>query len=69
MEAFEQPRPTEQQITAAIDAIKNSSVIEQAKGLAQDYATEALKAVTKLPASPYRNGLKTMVELITDRNF
>ena len=68
-EAFEQPYPTELQISAAIEAIKHGAVIERAKSLAQEYAVGALKAVKKLPASTYRSALQTMVELITDRNF
>ncbi|HEY7167687.1 MAG TPA: polyprenyl synthetase family protein [Candidatus Binatia bacterium] len=69
VKAFEESAPSERQIAAAIDAIKTGPVIERAKSLAVDYAAGALKAVKKLPASTYRGGLKTMVELIIDRNF
>ncbi|HTN71296.1 MAG TPA: polyprenyl synthetase family protein [Methylomirabilota bacterium] len=68
-EAFESSHPTERQIAAAIDAIKTGSAIQQAKILSKRYAEEALKSIKKFPPSPYRNGLKTMVQLIIDRDF
>jgi octaprenyl-diphosphate synthase len=68
-DAFEQERPTEAQINGALDAIKSGAVIPQAKSLSKHYAEEALKAIKKLPASLYRNGLKTLVQMIIDRDF
>ena len=68
-EAFESSQPTENQITAAIEAIKAGPAIQQAKLLSKDYAEKALQSIKKLPPSPYRNGLKTMVQLIIDRDF
>lgn len=69
LEAFESSHPTEGQIAAAIEAIKMGPVIRQAKALSKNYAEEALKSIKKLPPSPYRNGLKTMVQIIIDRDF
>jgi geranylgeranyl pyrophosphate synthase len=68
-EAFEQKQPTEDQIATALAAIKDGPVILEAKQLAKQYASDALKTIKKLPPSLYRNGLKTMVQLIIDRDF
>jgi geranylgeranyl pyrophosphate synthase len=68
-EAFEHPQPTEQQIAAALAAIKSSAAILEAKDLAKQYASSALKSIKKIPPSLYRNGLKTLVQLIIDRDF
>lgn len=68
-QAFEQPRPTEAQIAAALGAIKSGPAIPRAKSLSKRYAEEALKSIKKLPPSLYRNGLKTLVQLIIDRDF
>jgi len=68
-EAFERSHPTEGEIAMAIEAIKAGPAIRQAKTLSKDYAEEALKSIKRLPPSPYRNGLKTMVQLIIDRDF
>jgi octaprenyl-diphosphate synthase len=67
--AFENGKPTEAQINAALDSIKTGSSIQEAKSLSKRYAREALKAVKKLPPSMYRNGLKSLVQLIIDRDF
>jgi octaprenyl-diphosphate synthase len=68
-EAFEQAQPTEHQIATALAAMKSSPAIAEAKQLAKNYAFDALKSIKKLPPSLYRNGLKTMVQLIIDRDF
>jgi octaprenyl-diphosphate synthase len=67
--AFDSPNPTEAQISAAIDAIKNGPAIDAAKVLAKQYAQDSLKSIKKLPPSVYRNGLKALVQLIIDRDF
>jgi octaprenyl-diphosphate synthase len=67
--AFDSDAPTEAQIEAAIAAIKNGPAITEAKVLAKNYAQDALKSIRKLPPSVYRNGLKTLVQLIIDRDF
>jgi octaprenyl-diphosphate synthase len=69
IDAFESGRPTEAQINAALHSIKTGSSIQEAKSLSKRYAREALKAVKKLPPSMYRNGLKSLVQLIIDRDF
>jgi octaprenyl-diphosphate synthase len=68
-DAFEQASPSESQINGALEAIKAGSAIPEAKFLSKHYAEEALKAIKKLPASLYRNGLKTLVQMIIDRDF
>jgi octaprenyl-diphosphate synthase len=68
-EAFERSHPTESEIAAAIEAIKMGPAIRQAKVLSRGYAETALKSIKRLPPSPYRNGLKNMVQLIIDRDF
>ena len=68
-ETFECAKPSENQIIAALNAIKKGPVIPQAKALSRRYAQDAHKAINHLPPSPYRNGLKTLVQLIIDRNF
>jgi len=67
--AFDCSQPTEDQIEAALIAMKTGPSIEEAKLLSKRYAQEALKSVKKLPPSTHRNGLKTLVQLIIDRDF
>jgi geranylgeranyl pyrophosphate synthase len=50
-------------------SIKNGPAIGEARSLAKRYAEEALRSIKKLPPSLYRNGLKTLVQLIVDRDF
>jgi len=68
-EAFNCSTPNEQQIGAALAAIKAGASIREARRLSKRYAEAALVSVTKLPASKYRNGLKSLVQLIVDRDF
>jgi len=68
-DAFDCSLPTEDQIASALTAIKNGPAIQEAKLLAKGYAETALKSIKKLPPSLYRNGLKTLVQLIIDRDF
>jgi geranylgeranyl pyrophosphate synthase len=68
-EAFECTHPTDQKIRQAIDAIGRGTVIDEAKALSRSYAEKALGPVKKLPPSLYRNGLKSLIQLITERNF
>jgi geranylgeranyl pyrophosphate synthase len=68
-EAFESRQPTEAAVQKAIEAIRDGTVIDQAKAVSKRYAQEALKSIKKVPPSLYRNGLKTLVRLIIDRDF
>src|SRR5499427_7125203 len=52
-EAFERTKPTEQQISAALTAIKSSVAIADAKQLAKQYASDALRSIKKIPPSLY----------------
>jgi octaprenyl-diphosphate synthase len=66
---FECHQPTERQIGEALQSLKSGFVIEQAKAISKRYAEQALINVKKLPPSLYRNGLKTLVQVIIDRDF
>ena len=68
-DAFDCSTPSEDQISAALNAIKNGPAIQEAKALSKRYAEAALTSIKKLPPSLYRNGLKTLVQLIIDRDF
>jgi geranylgeranyl pyrophosphate synthase len=68
-DVFDTEHPSEEQITLALSAIKNGPAIEQAKALSKRYAETALKSIKKLPPSLYRNGLKSLVQLIIDRDY
>lgn len=67
-QAFESRHPTEPQIVSALATMRNGVIIEQARAISNGYAEEALKSVKKFPPSLYRNSLKTLVQLVTDRN-
>jgi geranylgeranyl pyrophosphate synthase len=68
-EAFEHAHPTDSQVASAIEAMKAGPAIQQAKSLSKYYAEQALESVKKLPPSRHQNGLKTLVQLIIERNF
>jgi octaprenyl-diphosphate synthase len=68
-EAFECEHPSEDQIAAALEALRTGSVLEAAKKFSKRYAEDALKSIKKFPPCLYRNGLKTLVQLIIDRDF
>ncbi|MBI2359268.1 MAG: polyprenyl synthetase family protein [Deltaproteobacteria bacterium] len=68
-EAFQSDSLTEEMIRTAVDAIGRGPAIAKAKTFSRSYAEMAFKPVQKLPPSPYRNGLKTLVQLIVERDF
>ena len=68
-EVFYCNHPSEDQIAAAIEALKQGPAIDEAKMLSKRYAEIALKSIRKLPPSLYRNGLKSLVQLIIERDF
>ena len=68
-EIFKCDSPSEENIQRALESIKKSNAINQARDLARQYASEALRSIKKLQPSVYRDGLKSMVELIIDRDF
>lgn len=67
--AFKHAQPSETEIAMALQAMKTGPAIQQAKTLSKRYAEEALKSLKRFPPSLYRNGLKTLVRLIIDRDF
>jgi octaprenyl-diphosphate synthase len=68
-EAFECSQPTDVKIREAIEAISQGTAIQQAKTFSRSYAGRAFKLIKKLPPSLGRNGLKTLVQLIVERDF
>jgi octaprenyl-diphosphate synthase len=68
-EAFESSQPTDEKIQKAIEAMGQGTAIQQAKTLSKCYAEQAFAPIKKLPPSLYRNGLKTLVQLIVKRDF
>ncbi len=69
LQAFESNLPGEDEIQKAIAAIREGKAIQEAKALCKNYAELAFKSIKKFPPSPYRNGLKTLVQLIIERDF
>lgn len=69
VEAFECSHPTDEKIREAIKTIGRGTVIQQTKNFSKSYAEQAFKLTQKLPPSLYRNGLKTLVRLIIERDF
>jgi octaprenyl-diphosphate synthase len=67
LEAFELAQPTELKIQQAIQAMAQGAAIHQAKVFSKSYSDEAFRLLEKLPPSLYRNGLKTLVQLIAER--
>jgi octaprenyl-diphosphate synthase len=68
-EAFQSGHPTDEKIREALDAMSQGAAIQQAKKLSRTYAEQTLAAVVQLPTSIYATGLKSLVELIIDRDF
>lgn len=68
-EAFESRQSSEEKVRKALEAIAQGEAIQQAKALSKTYAQEASKTIRKLPPSLYRNGLKTLAQLIIERDF
>lgn len=68
-ETFQSAHPTDKKIQEAIEAISQGTAIHQAKTFSKSYAAKAFKPIKKLPPSLYRNGLKTLVQLIIERDF
>lgn len=68
-EAFQSIRPTEEKIREAIEAICRGRAIQQVKNFSKSYAEQAFKIIPKLPPSLYRNSLKSLVQLIVERDF
>jgi octaprenyl-diphosphate synthase len=68
-EAFESRQPSEDKVRKALEAIAHGEAIQQAKALSKTYAREASRTIRKLPPSLYRNGLKTLAQLMIERDF
>lgn len=67
LEAFEVAQPTEVKIQEAIHAMGQGTAIHRAKVFSKKYSNEAFRLLEKLPPSLYRNGLRTLVQLIAER--
>jgi octaprenyl-diphosphate synthase len=68
-ETFRCSHPSPEQIREAVAAIGQGTVIQQARELSKVYAQQAHEVIKRLPPSLYRNGLKTLVRLIIERDF
>jgi octaprenyl-diphosphate synthase len=66
--AFQASQLTEAMVQSAIEAIGRGAAIDKAKALSRIYAAQAFELIQGLPPSLYRNGLKTLVQLIVERN-
>jgi geranylgeranyl pyrophosphate synthase len=67
LHAFQTAPVDETMIEEALQAIIQGSAIREATVLSTTYAQHALKTIRMFPPSRYRDGLKTLVHLITDR--
>jgi geranylgeranyl pyrophosphate synthase len=67
LHAFQTSPVDETTIEEALQAIIQGSAIREATVLSKTYAQHALKTIRMFPPSLYRDGLKTLVHLITDR--
>ena len=67
MEAFQDSMNDEGKIETALRALTEGPAVPKALALSRTYAHRALKTIAKFPPSIYRDGLKTLVRLITDR--
>ena len=68
-EAFQSGHPTDEKIREALEAMGRGAAIQQAKKLSRTYAEQTLAAAVQLPPSVYSNGLRSLIELIIDRDF
>jgi octaprenyl-diphosphate synthase len=68
-DVFERPGCGDHLVTRALDTIKRSPGINQARDLSRQYAERALSSLDKFPPSAHRKGLKTLVRMIIDREF
>ena len=68
-EAFQSDHLTNEMIQTTLKAIGQGSAIDKTKNYSRSYAELASKPIKKLPPSLYRDGLKTLVQLIVERNF
>ena len=69
LDTFKSNRPSDPMIQEAIQAIVKGNAIDQAYTFSKSYAEKAFKSIKKLPPSLYRNGFKTLVRLIIERDF
>jgi octaprenyl-diphosphate synthase len=68
-EVFQCNQPTDEKIQGALKALGQGGAIERAKTFSKTYAELASRPIKKLPPSLYRNGLKTLAQLIVERDF
>lgn len=69
LKAFECHHPSEELVKEAIDAMGRGTATRQAITLSKKYAIKASKFIGKIPPSSYRNRLRTLVQLIIERDF
>jgi geranylgeranyl pyrophosphate synthase len=67
LDAFQTSPADEATIEEALQAIIRGPAIREATILSNTYANQALKTIRMFPPSRHRDGLKTLIHLITDR--
>ena len=65
---FKSAHPTGRKIKAALDAMCDGTAIDQAMAFSREYAYKAFSPIEELPPSPYLNSMKSLVQLIVERN-
>jgi octaprenyl-diphosphate synthase len=64
---FEKPEPTPQDIEVALERIRSSGVLDEARALARQYGVRARDEITLLPASSDRDELRSLVDQLIER--
>jgi len=68
-QVFQSNQPNEESVRKALIAMRNGATVNQARKYSKIYAEKAFKPLPHLPASIYRNALKSLVRLIVERDF
>jgi octaprenyl-diphosphate synthase len=66
---FHKKNKTDKDVERALELISRTKAIEQAKHKAQEYADKALRALTGMPESEHKNGLRLLAETVVNRSY
>ncbi|MCS6924459.1 MAG: polyprenyl synthetase family protein [Candidatus Binatia bacterium] len=64
---FQKKHPTSEETTVALDRIRRSGVLADARRLADSYGRQAVAALEKLPPSPYSESLACFIDQLLHR--
>jgi octaprenyl-diphosphate synthase len=64
---FQKKKPTSEETARALERIRRSGVLAEARQLAESYGTQALTAMEKLEPSPYYDSLVFFIDQLLDR--